>query len=144
MLQKLSIDPSSNDFTNPRARCMPLCLDQATSSLLLKELTTLDDIDIVVRQTGDQFRGGHIPRMGAASSGRSADITSVLGKGKEKVAPSRSASTVRSWLASSDTETLSEEAAPLERRRGLDRTDGSSVDELPTLEQQAPKKATAS
>jgi hypothetical protein len=49
MLQKLSIDPSSNDFTNPRARCTPLCLDQATRSLLLKELPTLDDIDIVVQ-----------------------------------------------------------------------------------------------
>jgi hypothetical protein len=86
----------------------------------------------------------HIPRTGAAGSGRSAHITSVPGKGKEKAAPSGSASKARSWLASSDTETLSEEAAPLERRRRLAQTDGSSVDGLPTLEQQAPKKAAAS
>jgi hypothetical protein len=38
MLLKLSIDPSSDDFTNPSVWCMPLCLDQAMRSLLLKEL----------------------------------------------------------------------------------------------------------
>jgi hypothetical protein len=53
MLSKLNIDPSSNDFINPPVRCTPLCLDQATRSLLLKELPTLDDIDIALRQMGD-------------------------------------------------------------------------------------------
>jgi hypothetical protein len=53
MLSKLSIDLSSADFINPLARCMPLCLDQATRSLLLKEFPTLDDIDIAPWHMGD-------------------------------------------------------------------------------------------
>jgi hypothetical protein len=48
MLLKLSVNPSSNNFINPSAWCMPLCLDQATRSMLLKALPTLDDIDIAV------------------------------------------------------------------------------------------------
>jgi hypothetical protein len=48
MLLKLSVNPSSNNFINPPAWCMPLCLDQATRSMLLKALPTLDDIDIAV------------------------------------------------------------------------------------------------
>jgi hypothetical protein len=57
MLPKLSIDSSSADFINPPTRCLPLCLDQAMRSLLLKELPMLDDIDIAPRQMGDQSHG---------------------------------------------------------------------------------------
>jgi hypothetical protein len=46
LLSKLSVDPSSAGFINPPTWCMPLCLDQAMRSQLLKELPTLDDIDI--------------------------------------------------------------------------------------------------
>jgi hypothetical protein len=121
MLQKLSFDPSSDDFINPSARCMPLCLDQATRLLLLKELPTLDYIDIAVRQTGDQSRDVHIAGTCAAGTWRTDDVASSLGKGKEKVVSFGSASKARSWTASSDTKTSSEEAAPLERKRRLAR-----------------------
>jgi hypothetical protein len=99
-------------------------------SLLVKELPMLDDIDIAVRQTGDQSYGVHIPGTGAVCSRRSADVASGPSKGKEKVAPSRSASKGRSWPTSSNIETSSEEAAPLERKRRLVCSDGSLVDEL--------------
>jgi hypothetical protein len=46
MQSKLSIDPSSASFIKPLARCMPLCLDQAVRSQLLKELPMPDNIDI--------------------------------------------------------------------------------------------------
>jgi hypothetical protein len=131
MLSKLSIDPSSNDFINPPVRCTPLCLDQATRSLLLKELPTLDDIDIAVRQMGDQSRGVNIPRMGAVGSWRSDVATSGSGNGKKKIAPSGPAPKVGSWSASSDTEMSFEEIAPLERRRRQVCSDGSLVDGLP-------------
>jgi hypothetical protein len=54
MLSKMSVNPSSDDFINPPSPCMPIFLDQAASSQLLKGMPTLDDIDIEVRQTGDQ------------------------------------------------------------------------------------------
>jgi hypothetical protein len=145
MLSKLSIDSSLNDFTTPSpGQCTPLCLDQTTMLLPLKELPTLDDIDVIVRQMGDQSHGVHSPRMGAIDSRRGADVTSGPGKGKEKVAPYGSASKARSWLASSNIETSSEEAAPVERKMRLTHSDRSSVDGLPLPEQQAPKKAAAS
>jgi hypothetical protein len=75
---------------------MPLCLDQATRSLLLKELPTLDNIDIAVRQTGDQSCDVHIVGIGATGSWRTDDVASSLGKGKEKVVSSGSASKARS------------------------------------------------
>jgi hypothetical protein len=133
MLSKLSIDLSSNDFVNPLTWCTPLCLDQVMRSLLLKELPTLDDIDITVRQMGDQSRGVHIPRTGVAGSWRNADITLGPSKGKEKAAPSRSTSKVRSWSTPSDTEMSSEDTVPRVRRMSLVHSNGSSVDELPLL-----------
>jgi hypothetical protein len=53
MLTKLNPDPTSADFFIPPVVCVPICLDQVMQSKLLKELPTLDDIDIVVRQLGD-------------------------------------------------------------------------------------------
>jgi hypothetical protein len=144
MLSKLSINPSSADFINPSpppAWCMPLCLDQATRSLPLKELPTLDDIDITSRQKSDQSCGMHIPRTDATNNRRSAGVASGPGKGKEKIVSSGSASKMGSWSASSDTETSTEEIAPLERKRRLVHSDGSAVSGLPLSGQQAPKKA---
>jgi hypothetical protein len=53
MLSKLSVDPSSGDFINPLAPCMPIFLDPTTRSQLLREMPMLDDIDITAWQTGD-------------------------------------------------------------------------------------------
>jgi hypothetical protein len=97
----------------------------------------LDDIDITLQQMGDQSCGMHIPGTDVADNRRSAGATSGPGMGKEKIAPSGSASKVGSWSASKDLETSTEEIAPLGRKRRLVRSDGSVV-----LGQQAPKKAT--
>jgi hypothetical protein len=45
MLTKLS----SDDFVNPPLLCMPIYLDQAARLLLLKQMPTLDNIDVVVQ-----------------------------------------------------------------------------------------------
>jgi hypothetical protein len=49
MLTKLSSDLNSDDFVNPPLLCMPIYLDQATRLLLLKQMPTLDNIDVVVQ-----------------------------------------------------------------------------------------------
>jgi hypothetical protein len=113
MLSKLSVDPSSGDFINPLVPCMPICLYQAVRSLLLKEMLTLDDIDIAARQTGDQSCGVHIPGTDTTDSRRSADTTSGSSKGKVKIASFGSASRVGSRSPSNDAEASSEEIAPL-------------------------------
>jgi hypothetical protein len=92
-------------------------------SLLLKAMPMLDDIDIVMRQRGDQSHGMHIPETDAAASRGSADTTTSLGKGKEKIAPSEPAS-----KAYSNTETSSEDMAPLVRRMRQVRSNGSTTD----------------
>jgi hypothetical protein len=92
---------------------MPICLDQAARSLLLKEMPTLDDVDITARQTGDQSCGVNIPGTDAAGGRRSADTTSRSSKGREKITPFGSASRVGSRSPSSDDEALSKEIAPL-------------------------------
>jgi hypothetical protein len=38
MLTKMSTDPHSDDFINPLPLCMPIFLDQAVRSLLLKQM----------------------------------------------------------------------------------------------------------
>jgi hypothetical protein len=53
MLSKLSTDPSFIDFITPPAHCMPINMNQAARSLLLKAMLTLDNIDIAVWQWGD-------------------------------------------------------------------------------------------
>jgi hypothetical protein len=52
LLARLSPDSSSVDFITPLVPCPPMCLDQAVWTRLLRELPTLDDIDITVRQRG--------------------------------------------------------------------------------------------
>jgi hypothetical protein len=76
MLSKLSVDLSYGDFINPLVPCMPICLDQATRSQLLKEMPTMDDIDITTWQMGDQSYGLPIPRTDTAGSRRSVDTVS--------------------------------------------------------------------
>jgi hypothetical protein len=49
LLARLSPDPSSVDFVTPPAACAPMCSDQAVRTRLLRELPTLDDIDIAAR-----------------------------------------------------------------------------------------------
>jgi hypothetical protein len=66
MLMKLSPNPISTDFIITLAACAPICLDQSVWSKLLKELPTLDNIDITARQMGGQSRGVQIPGIDAA------------------------------------------------------------------------------
>jgi hypothetical protein len=49
MLVKLSSDLNSDIFVNPPPLCMPIFLDQAVRSQLLKKMPTLDNIDVAVR-----------------------------------------------------------------------------------------------
>jgi hypothetical protein len=53
MLMKLSIDANSDDFINPPPLCKPIFLDQVVRSLRLKQMPTLDDIDVAVWLVGD-------------------------------------------------------------------------------------------
>jgi hypothetical protein len=106
-------------------------------------MPTLDDIDIATWQMGDQSHGVHIPGTDAADGRRSADTALSSGKGKGKIASSRSASKVGSQSPSSDAEALPKEIASLERKRRLVCGDGSIVGGPPLSGQQPPKKATA-
>jgi hypothetical protein len=67
MLSKLSTDPSSIGFVTPPVHCMPIYVDKAARSLLLKVMPTLDDIDIALQQRGDPSRGVQIPRTDVAA-----------------------------------------------------------------------------
>jgi hypothetical protein len=66
VMGKLSPDPSSHDFVTPPASCQPLCMDQATRTLLLVVMSSMDNIDIAPIQRGDQSHDIQIPRTGAA------------------------------------------------------------------------------
>jgi hypothetical protein len=95
MLSKLCSNPVSDDFINPPPSYLPIFMDQATRSKLLKEMPTLDDIDVAVRQVRDASWGVQIPRMDDTgvqvprrddSGGQGgSDPTPRPGKGKEKV-----------------------------------------------------------
>jgi hypothetical protein len=54
---------------------------------LLRELLTLDDIDITTRQRGDEYRGIQIPRADAAGGQGIASTGPISGKEKGKVVP---------------------------------------------------------
>jgi hypothetical protein len=54
LLARLSPDPSSAGFVTPPTACALMCLDQEAGTRLLRELPTLDDIDIIVWQRGDE------------------------------------------------------------------------------------------
>jgi hypothetical protein len=61
---KLSMDPTSHYFGMPLELCALICLNQAARSLLLSEMSSLDDIDLIARQVGDPSRGVRIPETG--------------------------------------------------------------------------------
>jgi hypothetical protein len=61
LLARLSPDPSSVDFVTPLAVGAPMSSDQVVRTRLLRELPTLDDIGIAVRQRGDESWGIQIP-----------------------------------------------------------------------------------
>jgi hypothetical protein len=48
LLVRLSPDPSLASFITPLAVCAPMCSDQETRMRLLRELSTLDEINIIV------------------------------------------------------------------------------------------------
>jgi hypothetical protein len=54
VMGKLSPNPSSHDFVTPPASCQPLCMDQATRSLLLVVMPSMDDVGIAPIYWGDQ------------------------------------------------------------------------------------------
>jgi hypothetical protein len=46
VLGKLSPDPTSHDFVTLLESCQPLCMDQATRTMLLMSMPSMYDIDI--------------------------------------------------------------------------------------------------
>jgi hypothetical protein len=127
LLGRLSPDPSSVHFITPLVVCAPMCPDQAMRMRLLRELPTLDNIDITARQRGDESWGIQIPKTDVANSQGGASTVPGSSKGKGKVASSGSASKVSSRIILSDTEVLSDDDLPLQRRKRLYRSDGSTV-----------------
>jgi hypothetical protein len=67
VMGKLSPDLSFHDFVTPPASCQPLRMDQATRTLLLVAMPSMDDVGIAPIQRGDQSRGVQIPGTGAVS-----------------------------------------------------------------------------
>jgi hypothetical protein len=53
MMGQLSPDPSSHDFITPPASCQALYVDQATRSMLLMSMPSMDDVSIAPIQRGD-------------------------------------------------------------------------------------------
>jgi hypothetical protein len=49
MLSKLISNPVSNDSINPPPSCMPIFMEQAARSKLLKEMPKLDDIEVTMK-----------------------------------------------------------------------------------------------
>jgi hypothetical protein len=84
LLARLSPDMFSVEFVTPLAACAPMCLDQAVRTRLLRELPTLDDIDIVARQRGDESWGVQIPGAVVATSQDGASTGPSSGKEKVK------------------------------------------------------------
>jgi hypothetical protein len=87
MMGKLSPDPISPDFIIPPTACVPICLDQSMQMKLLKELPTLDNIDIAVQQVGDQSRGVQIPSSGSSQGCRGIVCFRCRPREEEEVVP---------------------------------------------------------
>jgi hypothetical protein len=135
MLSKLSSNPISNDVINPPASCLPIFMDQVVRSKLLKEMPTLDDIDVVVWQIRDASPGVQIHRMDATEGQMGASTTSGSNKGKEKVATTGPAPKEGSWSPSRDIGVLTRPSVSPEEKTRLVHDDGSIISE-PTLEGQ--------
>jgi hypothetical protein len=54
VMGKLILNPSSHDFVTPLASCQSLCVDQATRSMLLVAMPSMDDVGIAPIQRGNQ------------------------------------------------------------------------------------------
>jgi hypothetical protein len=63
-LNALTTDQPSAELVTPAAGYEPLWVNQATRTMLLAIMPTLDDVDIVPVQRGDQSCGVVIPRPG--------------------------------------------------------------------------------
>jgi hypothetical protein len=85
VMGKLSPDLSSHYFVTPPASCQLLCMDQATRTLLLVVMPSMDDVSIVPIQRGDQSRGVQIPRTSVMGGQGGAVSTPAPSKGKGKV-----------------------------------------------------------
>jgi hypothetical protein len=85
VMGKLSLDPSSHDIITPPASCQPLCMYQATRTLLLVAMHLMDDVGIAPIQRGDQSRGVYIAGTGTAGGQGGAASTPAPSKGKGKV-----------------------------------------------------------
>jgi hypothetical protein len=81
-------------------------------SLLLSEISSLDDIDLTTRQLGDLSHGVRIPGTGGASVKSGTDSAHHHSKGKGKVTPIEVASRSGSWPQLIDVEVSSEDDAP--------------------------------
>jgi hypothetical protein len=112
-LAKFSTDPSSHDFNTPPELCAPICLNQVVRSLLLSEMSSLDDIDLAARQVGDPSHGVCMPRTSDASARRSTNSVSNSGKGKGVATSMRAASKQGSQPQHVDIEVSSEADVPL-------------------------------
>jgi hypothetical protein len=53
MLSKLCSNLITDDFINPLLSCLPIFMDKAVRSKLLKEMPTLDNIDVTVWHVKD-------------------------------------------------------------------------------------------
>jgi hypothetical protein len=54
VMGKLIPNPSSQDFVTPPASCQSLCVDQATRSMLLVAMPSMDDVGIAPIQRSNQ------------------------------------------------------------------------------------------
>jgi hypothetical protein len=97
--------------------------------LLLKEIPTLDNIDIAAWHTGDLSRGVKIIGPDTAGGRGGTDTAAGSGKGKEKIASSGSSPKVGSQPPSGNTKVSSEDDVALQRRKRLFHSDGPIVGE---------------
>jgi uncharacterized Zn-binding protein involved in type VI secretion len=123
-LLKLSTDLTSHVFITPLELCVAICLNQASRSLLLSEILSLDDIDLTARQVGDPSHGVGIPGTGDVNVRRSTDNAPDSIKGKGKVATMGVASRSGSQPQHIDIKVLSEDDVPLQRRRKVSHGSG--------------------
>jgi hypothetical protein len=112
-------------------------------STLLKEMPTLDDTDVTVRQVGDKSRGMQIHNTDATDSHGGSSATSGSDKGKEKEVPIGPAPKARPRTPPKDFGGSSNPTAPFKKKRRLIHSDKTSIEEPPSVGQQAPSKATA-
>jgi hypothetical protein len=85
VMGKLSLDPSSHDIITSPASCQPLCMYQATRTLLLVAMHLMDDVGIAPIQRGDQSRGVQIAETGTVGGQGGAASTPPPSKGMGKV-----------------------------------------------------------